>query len=424
MTADAPGGSRLLGGRYELTEVIARGGMGVVWYATDQLLDRPVAVKEITYPLHVTAREREVLRERTLREARNAASLDHPQVTTVFDVVEEDGRPWLIMEHVPSRSLQQLVEEHGPLPWQAVARIGLDVLSALVAAHWAGIVHRDVKPGNVLVDVEGRAHLTDFGIATGTGDSSLTTAGTLIGSPSYMSPERAHGAAVGPPTDMWSLGATLYTALEGRPAFARDEPMATLMAVVSEHPPPMLHAGPLEPVLRGLLTKDPALRTTPGQARSQLRAALSGSPPDTAWPPPVPSTGTPPPPPSADAAAAVRGDRVERISSDDLKALALGSAALIGTVARDAADQARHLNERRRARKADRQPSGPTPAPPARGSGPRSRRQTEPAAARRPGRRFRFRRRWVVVPAVVLVLVSLVVVAGLAALLGLAFGLF
>jgi serine/threonine protein kinase len=415
MSADAAAGSRLLGDRYALTEVIGRGGMGVVWLATDRLLDRPVAVKEITFPAHVTAHEREVLRERTLREARTAASLDHPRVTTVYDVVEQDGRPWLVMEHVPSRSLQQLVEEHGRLPWQAVARIGLDVLAGLVAAHRAGIVHRDVKPGNVLVDDDGRGHLTDFGIATATGDSSLTTTGTMIGSPSYMSPERAHGEVPGPQTDLWSLGATLYTAVEGRLAFSRGEPMATLLSVVSEHPPPMLHAGPLEPVLHGLLTKDPARRSTPEQARAALESALAGEPAAGSWPPPRRATATPPPRPSAESVAAARADRVERISAEDLKALAVGSAALLGSVARDARDQARHLADRRRARQTDRQ--GPVSAP---------RRPPEPVppGGRPPRRRFRFRRRWVVVPVVVLVLVVLAVTAGAVALVGLLFGLF
>ena len=447
MSADTGAGNRLLGGRYALTEVIARGGMGVVWLGSDQLLDRTVAVKEITYPVHVTEHEREVLRERTLREARNAASLDHPHVTTVFDVVEADGRPWLVMEHVPSRSLQQLVEEHGRLPWQAVAQIGLDILSALGAAHRAGIVHRDVKPGNVLVDADGRAYLTDFGIATATGDSSLTTTGTMIGSPSYMSPERAHGDRPGAVGDLWSLGATLYTAVEGRPAFAKGEPMATLLAVVSEHPPPMLHAGPLEPVLRGLLTKDPAARTTADRARAELQAALSGAAAATAWPPPQSPTRQPPPPP-ADAAAAARGDRVERISAEDLKALAVGSAALLGSVARDAADQARYLADRRRARRADREPparsrrtdrepSGPSrradPEPPPRPPHahreppPRPRQPSQEPAPRHdrpPRRRFRFRRRWVVVPVLVMVVTLLVVTAGLVALVGNLFDLF
>ncbi|MGY1815304.1 serine/threonine-protein kinase [Blastococcus sp. SYSU D00820] len=416
MSADAGADGRLLGSRYVLAEVIGRGGMGVVWRATDRMLDRPVAVKEIVWPPHVTAHEREVLRERTLREARAAASLDDPHVTTVFDVVEEDGRPWLVMEHVPSRSLQQLVEEHGPLPWPAVARIGLDVLAGLSAAHAAGIVHRDVKPGNVLVASDGRAYLTDFGIATTTGDSSLTTAGTLIGSPSYMSPELAQGAAPAPPTDLWSLGVTLYTAVEGRPAFSRGDPVPTLMAVVSEHPPPAVLAGPLEPVLRGLLTKDPAQRLTAAQVREQLTALL---PPDAAapaWTPPA--TGMPPSPAPPHAGEAARGGQVVRLDADDLKTLAKASAAVLGSVARDARDQARYLAGRRRERKQEAA-SRPAAPPPAASRPTTARRDARRAAA--PRRRRRFRRRWVVVPVVLVVLLLAAAVGGLLALLGLLF---
>src|ERR671929_1265851 len=179
------------------------------------------------------------------------------------------------MEHVPARSLQEIVEDQGPLPPPVVARIGLDVLAALEAAHAEGIVHRDVKPANVLVGPDGMARLTDFGIATSLGDSSLTTQGALIGSPSYMSPERLHGEEPSPAMDLWSLGATLYAAVEGRPPFTRGEPMATAMAVVAEDPAPMVRAGPLEPVLRGLLTKDPARRSTAAQARAGLEAVLA-----------------------------------------------------------------------------------------------------------------------------------------------------
>jgi serine/threonine protein kinase len=210
MTAE-PSADRLLAGRYALQEVLGRGGMGVVWLATDLRLDRPVAVKEVTFALHLSDEERRVLRERTLREARTAARLDHPSVTAVYDVVEEDGRPWLVMEHVESCSLQQVIDGQGPLPWPAVARIGLDVLAGLTAAHEAGVVHRDVKPANVLVAPDGRACLTDFGIATATGDPTLTTTGAIIGSPSYMAPERAHGERTGPVADLWSLGAKLLT---------------------------------------------------------------------------------------------------------------------------------------------------------------------------------------------------------------------
>ena len=168
--------TRLVAGRYALSDVIGRGGMGTVWLATDRVLEREVALKEVTFSVDLTTEERTILRERTLREARAAARLDHPRVARVYDVVEEDGRPWLVMEHVSARSLQDIIEERGPLPPAAVAQIGLDVLAALEAAHGAGIVHRDVKPANVLVEPDGHARLTDFGIATTTGDSSLTTA--------------------------------------------------------------------------------------------------------------------------------------------------------------------------------------------------------------------------------------------------------
>ncbi|MCU1668449.1 MAG: serine/threonine protein kinase [Blastococcus sp.] len=391
--------TRLIAGRYALSEVIGRGGMGTVWLATDRVLERAVALKEVTFSVDLTAEERTVLRERTMREARAAARLDHPRVTTVYDVVEEDGRPWLVMEHVSARSLQDIIAEQGPLPPAAVAQIGLDVLAALEAAHEAGIVHRDVKPANVLVEADGHACLTDFGIATTMGDSSLTTHGALIGSPSYMAPERVNGEEPRPPVDLWSLGASLYAAVEGRPPFARGEAMATMMSVVSEHPAPMLHAGPLEPVLTGLLTKDPAARTSAETARQQLTAVLAGSPPGPLPPPPAaarPAPGALPPP------------SVERIDADDLRALASASKALLTSVARDARDQARHLAERRRERKGD---GGPVPAAPAAG----------PPAA--PRRRRRFKRRWVVVPVLVTLLIVVLVLVGLGFLVAKGLGL-
>ncbi|SET08728.1 serine/threonine-protein kinase [Geodermatophilus poikilotrophus] len=406
MTAEPASDERLLAGRYALSEVLGRGGMGVVWRATDLKLDRPVAVKEVTFALHLSDEERRLLRERTMREARTAARLDHPSVTSVYDVVEEDGRPWLVMEHVESCSLQQVLDGQGPLPWPAVARIGLDVLAGLTAAHEAGIVHRDVKPGNVLVAPDGRACLTDFGIATATGDPAITTTGAIIGSPSYMAPERAHGEQPGPAVDLWSLGATLYTAVEGRQAFARGEPMATLMAVVTEEPPPPVHAGPLEPVLRGLLTKDPAQRMTAEQARRELHAALDSTRGTTPWSPE-------PSPPQAERPAPEH-ERVERIDAADLRALAAASATVIGAVARDARDQARHLAERRRERReVRRRETVPPEAPPAPPAGRRP--------AERPGnrpQRRRFRRRWVVVPVLVVVLALLAVAAGLVVLAG------
>jgi eukaryotic-like serine/threonine-protein kinase len=392
MDADTGRENRVVAGRYALSEVLGRGGMGTVWLATDQVLERQVALKEVTFSIDLTDEERGVLRERTMREARAAARLDHPHVTRVYDVVEEEGKPWLVMEHVPARSLQEILEHEGPLPPAAVARIGLDVLDALDAAHEAGIVHRDVKPANVLVDRAGHACLTDFGIATTTGDSSLTTHGALIGSPSYMAPERANGEEPRPAVDLWSLGATLYAAVEGRPPFNRGEAMATLMSVVSEHPAPMLRAGPLEPVLRGLLTKDPARRSTADVARPQLEAVLRGVP---AAPPEPPTADAPPPP----APGAMPKNSVERIDGEDLRKLASASKALLGTVARDARDQARVLADRRRDRKAQVR-RDPTPAPD---------RSVPP-----PPRRRRFKRRWVVVPVLTTAVLAVLLLVGAA----------
>jgi serine/threonine protein kinase len=402
MTADI-GRTRVVAGRYALSEVIGRGGMGTVWLATDQVLQREVAVKEVSFAVDLTAEERTILRERTLREARAAARLDHPCVASVYDVVEEDGRPWLVMEHVSARSLQEILEEQGPLSPSAVARIGLDVLAGLEAAHRAGIVHRDVKPANVLVGANGHACLTDFGIATTTGDSSLTTHGALIGSPSYMAPERVNGEEPGPPVDLWSLGATLYAAVEGRPPFARGEAMATMMSVVSEHPAPMLRAGPLEPVLHGLLTKDPARRTDADQARHQLSAVLTGSPP----PGPAPAPRAQPAP----APGSLPDESVQRIDSDDLRALASASRALLSSVARDARDHARDIAGRRRDRTEDSAPVRPGPA--------------GPAASGRPAapRRRRFKRRWVVVPVLVTLLIGLILLGAVALLVAATLGL-
>jgi serine/threonine protein kinase len=411
MTADAGREARVVAGRYALTDVLGRGGMGVVWLARDQLLDRRVALKELTFPPELTDDERGVLCERTRREARAAAKLDHPCVIRVYDVVEEGGKPWLVMEHVGSRSLQQMLEESGPLPPQVVARIGLDVLAALEAAHGAGIVHRDVKPSNVLIDARGHACLSDFGIATTTGDSSLTTGGALIGSPSYMAPERAHGDLPQPPVDLWSLGATLYTAVEGRPPFDKGEPMATLLSVVSEQPAPMLRAGPLEPVLRGLLAKDPVQRATVAQARRDLEAVVAGTMPPGPAPAPAPVAAgevSAPPPPSPSTGALLRGGSLTRFDADDLRKLAAASASVLGTVARD---QARQLAGRRRERKEQERfarhgTRGPASGPP----------------AQQP-QRWRFKRRWVVVPVLTVVLLSILVIGGLALLVLYALGI-
>lgn len=389
MTAATEPPPRVVGGRYALGEMLGQGGMGTVWQATDLVLERQVAVKEVTFSMHVTEEERALLRERTMREARAAGRLEHPHVTTVYDVVEEGGKPWLVMKHVQARSLQEIVEERGPLPPADVARIGLDVLDALEAAHALEIVHRDVKPGNVLVGPDGSGCLTDFGIATTTGDSSLTTQGALIGSPSYMAPERANGEEPRPPVDLWSLGATLYAAVEGRPPFDRGEAWPTLMSVVSEPPAPMLRAGVLAPVLQGLLVKDPARRSTAATARSQLRAVVDAPVAAPAAAPAVP----PPPPPGP-----VPGNSVERLDVADLLALASASRSLLGSVARGAREQVR---DRRRERKAE-----PTPAP------------QMPVLPPPPRRRWRFKRRWVVVPVVTTAVLLLLLVVAAALVLG------
>ena len=266
---------RLVAGRYRLRELLGRGGMGCVWRAEDELLRRPVAVKEIAFPPSLSEDELDILRERTLREARAAARIDSPAAVRVYDVVEDDGRPCIVMELVEGRTLRDVIRQDGPLTAAHTARVGLALVDALEAAHSAGIVHRDVKPGNVLLRTDGRVTLTDFGIARTAGDSSLTSTGLLLGSPSYISPERAKGGAPLPASDMWSLGASLYTAVEGRPPFDRGEPFSTLAAVVGEPPGEYFAAGPLAPVIDRLLDKDPAGRPTPAQARRMLAAVAA-----------------------------------------------------------------------------------------------------------------------------------------------------
>ncbi|HZE32434.1 MAG TPA: protein kinase [Actinoallomurus sp.] len=268
---------RLLKNRYRLGRVIGRGGMGVVWLATDEVLDRSVAVKEVSFPPGLPDEEQQKLRRRTLREARTTARLNHPNVVGVYDIVEDEDRPWIVMEFVPSRSLGETVRADGPLTPERTAAIGLQLLAGLRAAHAAGVLHRDVKPSNVLLAEDGRVVLGDFGIATAKGASTVTSSGVLIGSPSYMAPERARGRDVGPESDLWSLGATLYTAVEGRPPFDRDSAVATLAALVMDDPDAPARAGPLWPLIRGLLQRDPAERPAMESVASTLREIADGS---------------------------------------------------------------------------------------------------------------------------------------------------
>ncbi|WP_436761658.1 serine/threonine-protein kinase [Streptosporangium sp. V21-05] len=265
----------LLAARYRLSEPVGRGGMGTVWRAHDELLNREVAVKEVRLPLVLDEELRAELCARTEREGRATAMVAHPSVITVFDVVTEDERPWIVMELLRARSLEQLLQDHGPLPPRQVAEIGRQVLGALRAVHAKGILHRDVKPSNVLV-TDDRAVLTDFGLAALEGDVSITQAGIVLGSAGYIAPERVLGAKASPSGDLWSLGATLYTAVEGRGLHGRRTAAAALAALTSGEPIPMERAGPLTPVLRGLLTIDPNSRLDAGRASMMLARVAAG----------------------------------------------------------------------------------------------------------------------------------------------------
>ncbi len=265
--------------RYELLESVGRGGFGVVWRACDTLLQRHVAVKEIHIPGFLSEEDRAGLREKVLREARAAARLDHPGAVTVFDVIDDDGHPVIVMELVDAPNLSELVAEQGPLEPAEAGRIGQEVLEVLIAAHARGIVHRDVKPGNVMVDRgSGRVRLGDFGVAAILDDPTVTTSGAVTGSPAYMAPEQATNKGALPESDLWSLGATMYFAVEGRPPFDKGAPLPTLTSIVQDPPRPAENAGPLKPVLDALLVKDPQTRLTAVQLRDRLADVVSGVP--------------------------------------------------------------------------------------------------------------------------------------------------
>ncbi|WP_406137170.1 serine/threonine-protein kinase [Streptomyces sp. NBC_01089] len=269
----------VLAGRYRLGELIGRGGMGKVWRAHDEVLHRTVAVKELTAGLYVSEADRAVLHARTQKEARAAARINHPGVVTVHDVIEFDDRPWIVMEYVDGPSLADVVKESGALDPREAARVGLHVLGALRAAHAAGVLHRDVKPGNVLLAHDSRVLITDFGIAAIEGDSEITRTGEIVGSIDYLAPERVYGEEPGPASDLWSLGATLFTAVEERSPFRRTSPISTLQAVVNDEPPKLTRAGPLTPVITGLLRKDPDERPGPAEAERMLLDAMEGRKP-------------------------------------------------------------------------------------------------------------------------------------------------
>lgn len=273
---------RLVAGRYRLGDAIGSGGMGRVWRAHDEVLHRTVAIKELTAALYVSESDQAILLARTRGEARAAARINHSAVVTVHDVLEHDGRPWIVMELVEGRSLADAVKDEERVEPREAARVGLWVLRALRAAHTAGVLHRDVKPGNVLLGDDGRVLLTDFGIAQIEGDSTITRTGEVVGSVDYLAPERVRGHDPGPASDLWALGATLYTAVEGRSPFRRTSPLSTMQAVVEEEATEPRYAGPLAPVISALLRKDPASRPDVTETEQMLAEAAEGRRPNAA----------------------------------------------------------------------------------------------------------------------------------------------
>src|SRR5579859_3555032 len=300
---------RVIAGRYNLQHPIGRGAMGVVWRARDQLLDRDVAVKEVVISAMIGEDEKRNAYQRTLREARTAARLSHRGVVAVYDVAEEDGRPWIVMELVPSRSLDAVLTVEGRISPARTCRIGQQLLSALAAAHTAGVLHRDVKPSNVLIATDKigdswdeRAVLTDFGIAQFEGDPQLTQTGMVMGSPGFTAPERIRGGDATPGSDLWSLGATLYAAVEGRgPYEQRGGAITTMSAIINEDAPVAPHAGELAPLIAALLRRDPSTRPSAGAAARMFAQVLprlteaSAEKPATAHPPTALAEYVPPP---------------------------------------------------------------------------------------------------------------------------------
>ncbi|MCW0214085.1 MAG: serine/threonine protein kinase [Pseudonocardia sp.] len=272
---------RVIGGRYAVLGELGRGGMGVVWRAEDRVMGRHVAVKELHLPEGLPPVERRQFRERLLREARNAGRLNDPGIVTVHDVVHDAGVDHIVMELIEARTLTDVVAADGPLPEHVVVDVATRLLAALRTAHERGIVHRDVKPGNVMLGANGRVTLTDFGIAQAVDDPRLTTTGSLIGSPGYMAPERLEGTPASPTSDLWALGGTLFHALVGHGPFSRETTAATVSAVLTADPPPVHTRGPLGAVVSGLLQRAPQARLTGMQAEALLRSDGRGGAPAT-----------------------------------------------------------------------------------------------------------------------------------------------
>ncbi|MFF3442869.1 protein kinase [Streptosporangium sp. NPDC002721] len=297
--------TRVLAGRYRLLNPLAEGGAGTVWLATDETLGRDVAVKEVRLPPDLDPVKRQEVFASAIREANLAARLKHPSIVTVHDVVVDQDRPWLVMELLSGTSLEQTVRDRSPLPAHQAARIGVGILGALGAAHSAGVVHRDVKPGNVFLTRTGKAVLTDFGFAVAEGEATSGRTGHLVGSPNYIAPERLRGERGGPASDLWSLGATLYFAVEGVPPHPAESPIAAIGKVLTEPPRPPERAGELGPLLTRMLDPVPGARPSfeaaaralgelaAGRTVNETQTAPSVTPPS---PAPVSVSGRPAPP--------------------------------------------------------------------------------------------------------------------------------
>ncbi|GAA5112450.1 serine/threonine-protein kinase [Pseudonocardia adelaidensis] len=295
MGQDGSDGERVrrIGGRYTLSGQLGAGAMGTVWSGFDEVLQRRVAVKELKVPPGVPSHEAAEARERIMREARALGGLSHPNIITVFDVVDVEGEPVVVMELVPSRNLATMISEHGTLTMSQVAVVGFATAGGLRAAHRSGITHRDVKPGNVLIADDGRVKLTDFGIARNVADAPMTSAGLVLGSPAYIAPEVAMGKAVTPAADLWGLGATLFAAVEGRPPYdVGGDPVATITEVVDGDVPRPRGSGPVADVIVALMRKEPEARMPLEEVRQRLRPLIE-DPDDPVYPgsPDAPTIG-------------------------------------------------------------------------------------------------------------------------------------
>ncbi|GGO83506.1 serine/threonine-protein kinase [Wenjunlia tyrosinilytica] len=378
---------RLLADRYRLGEVLGRGGMGTVWRASDETLGRTVAVKELRFPGNVDDDEKRRLITRTLREAKATARIRSTGAVVVFDVVEEDDRPWIVMELVESRSLSDVIREDGPLTPRRAAEVGLAVLDVLRAAHREGILHRDVKPSNVLIAEDGRVVLTDFGIAQIDGDPSVTSTGMLVGAPSYISPERARGHKPGPASDLWSLGALLYAAVEGHPPYDKGSAIATLTAVMTEPIDTPVNAGPLSEAIYGLLRKDPQQRLEEPEVRGMLRRVVHS-------PEPKPEPAPKPAVPDATAALPLPKPRTE-------------DSGVPGAAARPA--ESRSPESRSPESRAAAQPTTPSQAPPTASSTPAAAQVRRPLLETVPRKRL-----LILIAAAVLAVAAVITVVALA----------